>query len=169
VHTLDWILLLPPLVGLIRGAIRGLVGEVAGLAALLVGLITAYMLHRIGAKLLVHWAGMEPQHAGPLAYVLLFILSALAIVLLGKFMTSTLQKLSLDGPNRLLGAVFGWTKSVVLMSLFFWVLLGFNRKAQIFDPADLQEYPIAKLYATLGDWMTPSNLDSIEITLPEPL
>lgn len=168
-HTLDWILLLPPLVGLIRGAFRGLVGEVAGLLALVVGLVAAYLLHHSAARLLVKTLGMEPQHAGPLAYVLVFVAAALSIIVLGKLLTKVVDQLALNGPNRLLGALFGWAKSMVFVSLFFWVLQGFNRKAQLYDPADLEQYPVARFYLALGQWITPSNLDSIEITLPEPL
>lgn len=168
-NTVDWLLLIPPVYGLIRGAFRGLVGEVAALAAIAGGAVAAYAFPEPVASALVRVVGLKAEHAGPVAYALLFFTAALGIILLGKLMTKSIEALSLGGPNRLLGALFGLLKWTLIMALFAWIFVGFNQRAGLVDQEKLESSPVMGVYMTLGNWITPNGIREIEITIPEPL
>ena len=107
---LDIIILLPLLIGLIRGLMRGFVVELTAIVAILFGFIGTKIW---GAPFAV-WLGN--QFAWPeavcsvVAYALLFLGITLLLNILARLISKLFKAVNLGWLNRLFGAVLGVTK-----------------------------------------------------------
>lgn len=95
------------------GLAHGFAREVIGLAGLVLGLVLGALLAPgLGGSVF----GWLP---GPLgltgAFLTVFLLTMLAAALLGHLLTAILNAASLSIPNRILGALFGLARAVVLL------------------------------------------------------
>lgn len=119
-NFVDILLLLPLAYGLIRGLIKGLIHELASVLAILLGIYFAYLYSSDVTKWLSkHWETSETnlEIAG---YVSVFILVSLAVFALAFIITKMLKLMALGMVNRILGGIFGFTKSLLLLSLFIF-------------------------------------------------
>ncbi len=121
-NYLDIIILVLAGVGVISGLRRGFVKELSGVVALVMGYIGASTLapylEPTFSKLL---DGDKVVMAG-VAWVAAFLIIVLAFNLLGMFVAKLLEVAMMGVIDKLLGAVFGAAKAVLLMSLAFNLL-----------------------------------------------
>ena len=126
---LDIVILLPLLIGLVRGLMRGFIVELTAILAVVIGFI--------GTKL---WGGifsvwLSEQFAWPeavcvvTAYALLFLGITLLLNILAKLLSKLFKAVNLGWLNRLFGAVFGIAKWGVIM---LFVVLCVHRLDQQF-------------------------------------
>ena len=117
---LDIIILLPLLIGLVRGLMKGLVIEITSIVAIVLGILGS----RLWGAMFATW--LPRQFAWPesvcvvLAYALLFLGISILLHLVAKLLTKLFKKISLGWLNRLLGGVFGtlkWGIIVLVMVL----------------------------------------------------
>lgn len=106
-------------VGMIIGLRKGLIREVAGMVALAIGIVGA----RLIAPQLTPWIGENlgatPEWSRLIAWTACFFGLGYGINLLARFMTRTLGMMALGGVNKLLGAIFGGIKYILLFSVLF--------------------------------------------------
>lgn len=107
---LDIIILLPLLIGLIRGLMRGFVVELTAIVAIILGFVGT----RIWGAAFAIW--ISKQFAWPeavcsvVAYALLFLGITLFLNLVAKLISRLFKAVNLGWLNRLFGAIFGVTK-----------------------------------------------------------
>ena len=107
---LDIIILLPLLIGLIRGLMRGFVVELTAIVAIILGFVGT----RICGAAFAIW--ISKQFAWPeavcsvVAYALLFLGITLFLNLVAKLISRLFKAVNLGWLNRLFGAIFGVTK-----------------------------------------------------------
>ncbi len=111
---LDWICLAVLLVSLLVGAWRGLVVEVFSLASWLAAFVLAQWFGPAVAALLPMAGATEPVRYAT-GFVLIFIATLFAGALLGFVLSELLSAVGLGPLNRLLGALFGLLRAVVLI------------------------------------------------------
>ena len=117
---LDIIILLPLLIGLVRGLMKGLIGEVFSIAAVILGLIGAKMWSAQFASWLLLQFEWPEAVCIAIAYALLFLGIALALNIVAHLLAKLFQKISLGWLNRLVGGIFGIAKwGVVIMVIVF--------------------------------------------------
>ena len=107
---LDIIILLPLLIGLVRGLMKGLIGEVFSIAAVILGLIGAKMWSAQFASWLLLQFEWPEAICIAIAYALLFLGIALALNIVAHLLAKLFQKISLGWLNRLAGGIFGIAK-----------------------------------------------------------
>ncbi len=139
VNWLDIILLLPLLVGLVRGLMRGLVSEIIAILAVILGVLSA----RLWAAPFSEWLYCKFQWpvevCGVVAYVLLFLATAVALSIFARLFTKLLRAIHLGWANRLFGGVFGILKYGIIVLVLIFVM---DRTNQAFHYLD--ESPIIK-------------------------
>ena len=119
---LDIVILLPLLVGLVRGTMRGLITEIIAIAAVILGFIGAKIWgHVFSAWLLSQFTWPQPV-CDAVAYALLFLGIAIALNIAGRLLSKLLKAINLGWINRVLGATFGLLKwAFIVLALVFCV------------------------------------------------
>lgn len=115
--TLDIILLIPLVYGLIRGFFRGFFKEVASLVGVILGIFAAKWFGLDFAAFLQTQFGWSLQVAQPAAYILLFLVVAIALNIVAWLFGKLLSAASLGWANKLAGGLFGLLKFALVMSL----------------------------------------------------
>lgn len=119
---LDIVILLPLLVGLVRGTMRGLITEIIAIAAVILGFIGAKIWGQtFSAWLLSQFTWPQPV-CDAVAYALLFLGIAIALNIAGRLLSKLLKAIKLAWVNRLLGATFGIIKwGLIVLAIVFCV------------------------------------------------
>ena len=159
-NTLDIILSIFLLLGMVRGFFKGFFVELAGLIALIVGIYGAiHFSHRMHEFLLLFITWNE-QYLSILAFALTFILIVVIISIIGKILTRMAGMLALGLVNRLLGGLFGLLKMAFLASIFLMFL---NRSEALKIEEETAETSI--LYppvARLGPLFLPKIIEEVK-------
>ena len=121
-NTLDIVLSIFLLLGLVRGFFKGFFVELAGLVALILGIYGAIHFSDRMYDFLELFITWEEKYLSILAFALTFVLIVVIISMIGKILTKTAGMLALGLVNRLLGALFGVLKMAFLASIFFMFL-----------------------------------------------
>ena len=119
---LDIVILLPLLIGLVRGTMRGLITEIIAIAAVILGFIGAKIWGKVfSAWLLTQFTWPQPV-CDAVAYALLFLGIAIALNIVGRLLSKLLKAIKLAWVNRLLGATFGVIKwGLIILAIVFCV------------------------------------------------
>ena len=123
-NSLDIIFLVLIGVSVIYSFIRGLVREVFSFLAIILGFFGASHAYLPVANWLRKWMGNETV-AQILGFAILFILIALCLGLLGRFLSRLIQKMDLGWADRLAGGIFGLLKALLLVAIILLVLTAF--------------------------------------------
>ena len=143
--------------GAVRGFFKGLIVEVAALAALVLGIIGALLFSTvIGDFLSTYFETITAAPAG-VVFALVFIGIVVGVNLLAKGVTRLIKLAALGTLNRLLGAFFGALKYGLLISGVLLVIDQFSFVFQFFDNSLLEESilygPIKSLGSGLFEWL----------------
>ena len=119
---LDIVILLPLLIGLVRGTMRGLITEVIAILAVILGFIGAKIWGQtFSTWLLTQFTWPQPV-CDAVAYALLFLGIAIALNIAGRLLSKLLKAINLGWINRVLGATFGLLKwAFIVLALVFCV------------------------------------------------
>lgn len=130
-NSLDIILLVPVGIGLIVGAYRGLVKELSSLAAIIMAIVVAKLFSSVFAKILIDFVHLSSTFASILAYLILFIATILIVRMFSNLLEKIFDKLALGGLNKLLGAVFGGLKFLLIVSVLLNLIVLLNKYVPI--------------------------------------
>ena len=106
--------------GLSRGAYRGFFVEVSSLLALVLGVFGALHFSSFTTSLLGNY--IEWDYLPILAFALTFIGIMIGVAWIGKVLTKLAKVVLLGFLNRLLGALFGSCKWLVICGVLIWIL-----------------------------------------------
>lgn len=129
-HPYDILMLIILASALIFGAIKGFAWQVASLASIVVSYVVASYFRHDVAK----WINAQPPWNMFLAMLLLYFGTSLAIWMLFRLISSSIDKIRLKEFDRQLGAGFGLLKGAALcciVTMFAMTLLGPNQKTAI--------------------------------------
>ncbi len=108
--------------------IRGVVREVFSFLAFIAGYIVAARVYGYGTPYL-HWAVTDPRLAGGISFVAVFLTISFLVSLLGRILHVAAKKIRLSLVNRALGAVFGFLKGVVFVSVLLLFIPALSKSA----------------------------------------
>lgn len=120
--------------GLIRGAFRGFFVEVASLLALVLGVFGALHFSSFTANLLSNY--LDWEYLPLLAFAITFVGIIIGVSWIGKLLTKLAKVILLGFVNRLLGALFGVSKWLIISGVLIWILGQINTFFP-FLPADI--------------------------------
>jgi membrane protein required for colicin V production len=130
INLLDIAVILVLLICLLRGALRGLTGEVAGL----VGLLAAFVLARQFQGALEPYLGRfiaDTRIAGIVAYGVVFFATMLFVHLLFALIKQFINMAFSSWLDRLLGAFAGVGKGLLVLSVAFYLAMIFVPNAAL--------------------------------------
>ena len=143
---LDILILLPLLIGLIRGLMKGLIVEVTSIVAIILGFWGAKLWSAAFASWLIQQFEWSETACIVVAYALLFAGIALALNLVARLLSKLFQKIQLGWLNRLLGGIFGTAKWGIVIVALVLCVHNMDKQFQFIQP-ELKEKSV--VYTTL--------------------
>lgn len=138
-NWLDWILAAIVLVSLLAGARKGFARELIALASLVVGLVVAALEYQRAAA----WLGRF-IHSRELALGVAFLSLFGGLLIAGTLISALAKKLvreaGIEWADRLLGAVFGLVRGVVVDAVVLMTLVAFAIKPVAIQRSRLAPY-----------------------------
>ncbi len=123
-NYIDLILILILLFAAINGFRKGLISEVASLAALVLGVWGAIKFSYLTTEFLTESLGLETNYINLISFILTFIVIVILVHLVGSSLSKLVEVVMLGWLNRITGLVFGFLKTAFILSI---LLLIFNK------------------------------------------
>ncbi len=150
-NYLDIVIAIPLLYGLIKGFTNGLIKEITGLLGLIIGVYVALNLSSyLHPKFEEVLRGYE-QFIPIISFATLFIVSVLMIKILGYIIHKLTKALALGFVSRILGAIFGFLKVVVIFSFLLAIVSDYD----LIDKNTQDESVLLKPIQEVSDLITP--------------
>lgn len=143
---LDILILLPLLIGLVRGLMKGLIVEVTSIVAIILGFFGAKLWSAAFASWLMQQFEWSETACIVVAYALLFAGITLALNIVARLLSKLFQKIQLGWLNRLLGGIFGTAKWGIVIVVLVLCLHNLDKQFQFIQP-ELKEKSV--VYTTL--------------------
>lgn len=131
-NILDIILIIPIAYGIFRGYRAGFIKEISSIVGLILAIYSARYFSMPFSDMLVEKFDLSPAIATPISYSLVFIVVMMVVSLLSKMVSTILKAIMLGFVNRVLGAIFGAVKYLLVLS----VILNFISLARGYIPAE---------------------------------
>ncbi len=126
-NILDIILASLLLFGLVRGFMKGFFVEVAGLAALALGLYGAIYFSHFASNYLENSVSWNEKQIQIAAFAITFLVIIIVISLAGKLLTKIADVAALGIMNKIMGGIFGAAKIGLILSVILVVFSKLNR------------------------------------------
>lgn len=169
-NYLDIIILVPLIWGIYKGFNRGLVVEVASLAALVLGVWCALHFSELTAKVLVNNIGLDisANYLSPISFAVTFLVVAVVIVAVSRMIDKLLSAIALGGINKLFGAVFGGVKVFLIMAILIFFVNGIDQKTNFIDEAKKDESLLYRpLIGFIEEMLPKLDIEEIKKNVPE--
>lgn len=114
----DIIITLLLLAAFVKGIQKGVVMQLAGFAAIILGAIFAGKAAKIMLPFLLETVNISLNVAIVISYIIAFILIVFAVKQIGKLLHRLFEALHISIINKILGAVIGIATAMVILSIF---------------------------------------------------
>ena len=146
--------------GLLSGFFKGFVVEIAGVIALIFGLLGSFKFSNVLGNTVQIFFDWDSKTIQIVSFIFLFILIIYSISLLAKMITKTLKLIALGWLNRILGGFFGILKWAVVLSAFTLIISELNEIIAIFSDFNFEDsksyFFLKELGNFLFDWVSQS-------------
>lgn len=169
-NILDIIILTPMLWGIYKGITRGLVAEVASLAALILGIWCARHFSKITNNILINTLNFDiaKEYQTVVSFATTFLLVVIIIILISKLIDSLLSAIALGGVNRALGAVFGAAKTLLIMSILVYFTNNLDQRMNFIpDEKKIDSLTYNPLVNFIENILPQIDFDEIKEKVPE--
>jgi len=143
-EIIDIILILILGYGGYKGYQTGLLIQLITFIAFIIAVVTAFNLCQLGVIKLKAWFDLSNSFLPVLSFILIFIGVLIAIILLGKFLTSVLHQSLLGSVDQYAGALVGILKTAFGLGCLLWLL----EKSGLKIPAEYTDESFVYLWLT---------------------
>jgi membrane protein required for colicin V production len=158
-NTLDIIFLVIIAASVIYSLVKGLTREIFPFLAVILGFFGASYGYSRVAEWLKGWVEKETA-AQILGFAVLFLVVAVAVILVGRLLSRLIHKGGLGWADRMGGAAFGLLKAVLLIAIILLVLTAFlPPKSQILRESKIS--PIALTIARGLSFLVPEKFHKL--------
>lgn len=168
VNVLDLLLLIPMLLFAWSGYKKGLIISLASLVALILGLYFAFFFSDYAAGLLTEYFTISEKYLAAISFMVTFIVVILAVIILGNALHKVIDVLMLGFLNKAAGAVFGFLKGALYLSILIFAMNYFGFGQSFIKEESREESlfyePVESLAPFLYSWL---NLENLDIDLPD--
>jgi len=161
-NTVDIILSLVLLYGLVRGFFRGLLAELASLIGIVAGIYGAVHFSHFLGNILANYVEWEVQYINLISFAITFVLIVFIISLAGKMLTKIAAFAALGIVNKLLGGVFGLIKSAFMASVIIMFFKATNERIGIIEDTTLEESILYEPVEGIAPIILPSIIKQVK-------
>lgn len=137
-NYIDIIILAVIAIGAIRGFSKGLIIEIATLAALVLGVFITMRYSVYTEKILRDFFNASSSYTPYIALGVTFIVVVVGIYILGKLLTKLVDIISLGLVNKLLGTLLGAAKACLIICVLLLLVDALNDKFQVMNEKTVQ-------------------------------
>jgi len=130
-NYIDIVLGILLLLSAIGGFKKGLIVELASLAALVLGIWGAIEFSYITSEFLVDNFDWKWDHLNVVSFIITFIVIVILVHIVGKTVTKLVETVMLGFVNKLAGLVFGFLKGAIILSIVLVVFDKINEDIKI--------------------------------------
>lgn len=149
----DIVLLVPLLWGLYKGFRKGLIIEIASLAALALGILGAVHFSHYTGSYLADYLDLSQKAMKLVAFGLTFILIVIATFAVARLVERLAKMVALGLVNRVLGALFGMMKFLLITGVLIHLTNQLDAKYHFLGPELAKESllydPMSKIIPTI--------------------
>ena len=140
---------------LIRGLFRGLIKEISSIIAVLAGFYAAYTYYPLLSKssLLSGWIHNH-AYLNIISFMAIFVFIFIMISLLGVLIKLLLKIAFLGWVDRLFGAVFGFSKGILIVSVLLFMFTSFLSKGSPFVGNSLLSPHVTTVSETMSTFVS---------------
>jgi membrane protein required for colicin V production len=129
-NLLDFLILIPILYFCYQGARNGLIGEVLGIAGIILGVFfTFHYMDEVADYIRPLFEG-DPNYLPFVAGAIIFFGVMIAVKVIAVSLRRFLEAIKLSAFNRIFGFFFGLLKGGIIVSALLLLLAGFNQPSQ---------------------------------------
>lgn len=161
-NTVDIILSLILLYGLVRGFFRGLLTELASLVGIVAGIYGAVHFSHFLGDFLSRQVDWKIQYVNLVSFAITFILIVVIVSLVGKMLTKVAAFAALGLVNKFLGAVFGILKSAFVASVIIMFFKATNESIEIVEEETLEDSILYDPVESIAPIILPSIIKQVK-------
>ena len=136
---LDIFFAIPLIWGIVRGLMSGFVRSLSVFIGLILGVYLAHIYAPDLSPTISEWFTLSARQCLSFAYVLIFIAVMLLVAIVARILDKFLHLILLGWLNKLLGALFGFFKWAIILSLFIMLIEYANSKFEFLTPEKKSE------------------------------
>ena len=149
---IDIILAIPMIWLMVHGWRRGVVGEVAILAGVLLGIWAAVHL----SQWVTEQFGLEGENAVLIAFFICFVGGLVAAYFIGKAVANLMKMAHIGTVNRIGGAFFGLLKALCVLAVLINFVQMIDKHEVIIKPETKAKSVLYNPVFNTGNWLTAS-------------
>ena len=146
--TLDIILLVCFIPGIIRGISKGFLEQAFALAGIVLSVWTAFHFSGLVATWLQPYVDFSETTLNVIAFALILVAVSLLVLLIAKLLTKVIELTMLGWLDKLLGLVFAIAVNALVIGVFIFLFDTLNTKFELVKPEVLNG---SIVYTTLRD------------------
>lgn len=154
-NTLDIVILLLFIPGIVRGISKGFLEQIISLAGIVASVWLAYKFSTLVAGYIKNYLSVSDGVLNVISYVLIIIITLLLVIIVAKIATKVADMASLGWLNRLMGVVFSILTSAVIIGLLVIIFDTINQRFQLVTSPVLQDSVLYGHLRDLGDMVFP--------------
>ena len=163
-NTIDIVIAVILLFGLIRGFIKGLFIEITSLVGLVLGVYGAIHFSYFLSDLLKDKVSWDESMVQIVAFGGTFLIILLALIFLGKVLTKIAETAALGLFNKMLGALFGVVKYALILSVIFLVYDQINKSIKFVDKKKVKKSVLFDPVKNFAPTIFPNLVEVVEKT-----
>ncbi len=161
-NTIDIIIAVILLFGLVKGFIKGLFIEITSLVGLVLGVYGAIHFSYFLSNILKSRVSWDASMIQIVAFAGTFLIILLALVFLGKILTKIADTVALGFFNKILGAIFGILKYALILSIVFLVYDQINSSIKFLDKKKAKDSTLYEPVKNLAPTIFPRLVKIVE-------
>ena len=155
-NYLDIFISIVILFGSTRGFLRGLFVEIAGLLSLIIGIYGAVHFSYFVADFLQKQVVWGEKITALVAFGITFVLIVIVISLLGKALTKVANFIALGWLNKILGAIFGAAKMILILNIVLNYFIKFNNSLNLVEQEKLDKSILLEPMQQVSNFLLPT-------------
>lgn len=133
-NYIDIVLCILLLLAAINGFSKGLIAEVASIAALILGIWGAIEFSHVTTEFLIENFNWQTEHMNIISFVITFVVIVVLVHIVGSTVSKLAETVLLGFVNKLAGLVFGVLKSALILSIILVVFDKIDDDVHILSP-----------------------------------
>ena len=161
-NTVDIVLGIFLLYGLVRGFFRGFLTELASLVGLIAGIYGAIHFSYYAGEFLSQHVDWDIEIINLASLAITFLIIIFVVSLVGKMLTKVADFAALGIVNKLLGAIFGLLKSAFVASVIIMFFVTSNKTLEFVETETLEESVLYEPVAVIAPIILPSIIKQVK-------
>jgi membrane protein required for colicin V production len=148
-----------------KGYTKGLIIQLASLAALILGVWGAIKLSHLASVYLQQWFEINPKYLPVISFALVFFIILILIFMLSHLLQKIIESISLGFLNRIAGVIFSLAKVILILSIIMIYFNRINNKFNILSEKEKEKSifytPLSKIAPSIFPYLNFENQNNM--------